>query len=92
MPSMRFMSTPLDPRVLPKIFSFDSSPGRAISRALGGVPSFDERSYVAELKEEIVDEKIYEIKMRREETDKYPGPHPLEKVGILHYSKPPTAP
>jgi hypothetical protein len=88
MPSMRFMST-LDGRP-PKMIRFDSSPGLAISRALGDL---DEKSYQAELKETMVGgEEVYEVKMRRASTECSPGPHPLTKVGVLHYTKPSTAP
>lgn len=86
MGTMRFMSTPSAAKALPKIFSFDSSPGRAIGQALGA-GMWDEKSYVSELKETLPgDERVYEVKMRRAETESSPGPHPLEKVGILHFT------
>lgn len=84
MGTMRFMSTPSDPKVLPKIFSFDSSPGRAIGQALGA-GNWDESSYKSELKEELPGgEKVYEVKMARRITESNPNPVP-EKVGIIHY-------
>jgi hypothetical protein len=80
------MSCPLDPKVLPKIFSFDSSPGRAIAQALGNL---DEKSYQSELKEILPGgDEVYEVSMRRMETESSPGPHPLQKVGVLTYSLP----
>jgi hypothetical protein len=86
MGTMRFMSTPSDRKALPKIFSFDSSPGRAIGQALGA-GMWDEKSYTAELKETLPgEETVYEVKMRRASTDTSPGPHPLVKVGILHHT------
>jgi hypothetical protein len=88
--SMRFMSCPRDPKVLPKVIRFDSSPGRAISRALGG--TLDERSYTAYPKENRDGEEIYEIHMRQEPTRLNPGPHPMEKVGVLTYHRPDDAP
>jgi hypothetical protein len=81
---MRFMST-MDGRP-PKLFSFDSSPGHAIAVALGDL---DEKSYQSELKEVLPDgEEVYEIRMRRAQTDVNPGPHPLQKVGVIHYKQP----
>ncbi len=87
MGSMRFMSCPEDLRVLPKFISFDSSPGRAISRALGDL---DENTYEATLKEESYngDIRVMEIRMRRESTESSPGPHPLKKVGVLTWTRP----
>ena len=85
MASMRFISSPRDPKVLPKIIRFDSSPGYAISRALG---SLDPDSYTSELKEIKGGEEVYEIKMRDEETQCNPGPHKLRKVGTIFFSKP----
>lgn len=83
MGTMRFMST-MDGRP-PKIFSFDSSPGRAIACAMGDL---DETSYVSELKETTNDgEEVYEVRMSRAITDVNPGPHVLQKVGIIHYRK-----
>ena len=83
MSTMRFMSTPLDPKVLPKIFSFDSSPGRAIAQALGNL---DEKSYVSILKEELPGgEAVYEVQMRKQPNVSDPGPHPLMKVGMIHH-------
>lgn len=82
MGTMRFMSCPQGSRGHTKIFSFDSSPGRAISQALGDL---EEKSYTAELKEEREGEKIYEVSMRRKETESSPGPHPLKKVGSITY-------
>lgn len=87
MGSMRFMST-IEGRA-PKIFSFDSSPGHAIAVAMGGL---DETSYESELKEDMGDEQTYEVRMRRASTDTDPGPHPLRKVGIIHYRRPSDAP
>lgn len=78
MSTMRFMSTPLDPKVLPKIFSFDSSPGRAIAQALGNL---DEKSYQAELKEELPgDERVYEVTMVSTV-----GKKERRKVGFIHH-------
>lgn len=86
MSTMRFMSTPRDPKALPKIFSFDSSPGRAIGQALGA-GMWDESSYTPYLKEELPgNERVYEIHMRRAVLDSAPGPHELEKVGVLHHT------
>jgi hypothetical protein len=82
---MRFVSSPLDRKALPKIFSFDSSPGYAISRVCGDL---DVRSYTAILLEEKAGERLFEIRMRRRSTEINPGPHPLLKVGTLHWSKP----
>ena len=87
MGSMRFMST-VEGRA-PKLFSFDSSPGHAIAVAMGNL---DENSYQSELKEDLGDEQIYEVRMRRASTETSPGPHPLKKVGIIHYRKPTSAP
>lgn len=86
MGSMRFMSCPRGNNPV-KYVVFDSSPGRAIARKLGGL---DEKSYHSELKESRLDgsELVYEISMRRESTRTSPGPHPLEKVGMLTYRKP----
>lgn len=87
MATMRFMSTlPGRPS---KIFSFDSSPGRAIGQALDA-GMWDEKSYQATLMEENVDEFVYEVRMRRAPTEKYPGPHELQVVGIIHHT--PTRP
>ena len=85
MGSMRFMSCPSGSSGVPKIFSFDSSPGRAIAQALGDL---DEKSYHAELKEENGDERVYEVHMRRMSTEASPGPHPLKKVGMITWRKP----
>ena len=86
MSTMRFVSTPKDPKVLPKMFTFDSSPGRAIGQALGA-GMWDERSYTPELKEELPgDERVYEVRMRRLPTKSSPGPHELEKVGYITHS------
>ena len=85
MTTMRFMSTLAGQP--PRCVNFDSSPGRAIAKKLGD-GLWDERSYKSELKEDRGDEQVYEVRMRRNETDTNPGPHPLEKVGILTYHKP----
>jgi hypothetical protein len=87
MGSIRFVSCPMDPKVLPKVFSFDSSPGYAISRAMGDL---DPKSYHPILREEKADgtEKVFEIHMARMETECNPGPHPLRKVGTIFWSKP----
>ena len=85
MGSMRFVSCPLDPKVFPKIITFDSSPGWAISRALGNL---DPDSYTPELKEERLGEKVFEVKMRTASTECNPGPHPLRKVGSIFWTQP----
>lgn len=87
MASMHFIST-LEGRP-PKLVRFDSSPGRAIAQALGDL---DEKSYSSELKEDRGDEQVYEIHMRKADTELHPGPHPLKKVGILTYHRPADAP
>ena len=85
MGSMRFMST-MEGRP-PKLFAFDSSPGRAIAQAMGNL---DEKSYQSELKETLSDgEEVYEIKMRRNPPESEPDKvMPLVKVGVIHYRKP----
>ena len=85
MASMRFVSCPSDPKVLPKVIKFDSSPGWAIARALGNL---DPDSYTPELKEERAGEKCFEIKMRLAATECSPGPHPLKKVGNIFWTQP----
>ncbi len=84
MGTMRFVSFSTDPRTRPKVFSFDSSPGRAIGQAIGA-GLWDEESYTAELTGEKGPEKIYEVRMRRLETESAPGPHRLVKVGTITY-------
>lgn len=86
MGTMRFMSRSKDPKVLPKCFSFDSSPGRAISQALGsGV--WNERSYKAELVEDRGEDKIYEISLRRNPPVDDPSREmPLEVVGMITHT------
>jgi hypothetical protein len=87
MGSMRFMSFSRDPRVLPKSFEFDSSPGRAIGQALGaGV--WDEKSYSSTLVETRGEEEVYEVEMRRKPTDSHPGEWPPEKVGMITWKRP----
>lgn len=85
MTTMRFMSTLAGQP--PKFVKFDSSPGRAISKRLGD-GEWDEKSYHSELKETHGDEQVYEVSLRRASTDSNPGPHKLEKVGILRYTPP----
>lgn len=87
MGSMRFVSCPEGNKVLPKVITFDSSPGWAISRAMGDL---DPKSYTPILREEKGDgtEKVFEIQMRRAITECNPGPHPLKKVGNIFWSKP----
>lgn len=83
MTTMRFMSTLAGQPT--KFVKFDSSPGRAIAKKLGD-GMWDERSYESRLVEELPGgDQVYEIRLRRAETDSNPGPHPLEKVGILRY-------
>lgn len=84
MTTMRFMSTIAGQPT--KFVKFDSSPGRAIAKRLGD-GLWDERSYKSELKEDDVDEQTYEVRMRMLETESNPGPHELQKVGILHWSR-----
>lgn len=87
MGTMRFMSCSRDPKVATKVFSFDSSPGRAIGQAIGA-GMWDEKSYTPELKETRDDERVYEVRMRRIGSDV------LEKVGIITHHpsyEPPAA-
>lgn len=80
MSTMRFMSCPSMPGLL-KIFSFDSSPGRAIGQALdAGI--WDEGSYRSVLMEERPGEKIYEVFMTKKPTDEAPEPRE-QKVGMI---------
>ena len=81
---MRFVSHSNDPRTRPKIFSFDSSPGRAIGQAIGA-GLWDEKSYTPKLIGERGREQQFEVRMRRKSTETSPGPHPLEKVGTITY-------
>lgn len=84
--SMRFMSCPRRSG-LPKSFSFDSSPGRAIGQALGA-GTWDERSYRSELKETRPgNEEIYAVYMTRKPTSDAPNPRE-EKVGMITWTRP----
>lgn len=86
MASMRFVSSPLDPKAPPKVITFDSSPGYSIMRALGDL---EESSYTPKLLPPIKGyDAAYEVHMRRASTELNPGPHPLRKVGVLYYTKP----
>jgi hypothetical protein len=85
MGSMRFVSCPEGNKVLPKVINFDSSPGWAISRAMGNL---DPNSYTPILREENGNDKVYEVQMRLASTECNPGPHPLKKVGNIFWSKP----
>jgi hypothetical protein len=92
MGTMRFMSRSNDPKSLPKIFSFDSSPGRAIAQALGsGV--WNERSYSSVLVESRGSDKIYEVSLSR--NPPYDDPSrvmPLEVVGMITHTPTQIAP
>jgi hypothetical protein len=71
-----------------KFVKFDSSPGRAIAKKLGD-GMWDEKSYHSTYIETLPGgEEVYEIRLRRAQTDSNPGPHPPEKVGILRYEPP----